>query len=585
MTSRPPSSADARGAPRALACGHRSRRRRLPPSRSASGAHRGRSSDAPTRHALEAWADAGIALRADGGLARRAAGAGAVRRRAAGPAAARAGRRRSRGPPGASLRRRARRGRVPARAAGGDRAPGSAARCAAPGSTAALAVPPRAGGGRLPRLPARARPRRGAGSATQLLAAWRARRRRRRAPRWRRSRRCSAPSSPPFPRPHDRMPSRWSARVADAFPAGVPALLRSLPRLYDGGPADASGRVGGPRARHRGAPSARPASRSSASRRAPSERVLDGVAHERRRSTRCRASCDGWCTCSPARPPRRVRSDRSACARRSRTIAGERHGRAAAGDRPARRPSRTTRGSTGCWRRCSRDVASIGTYEALPDGASALRPPGRPAALEPLFLLADGVRVAARLAAAYPGSHAELRWAAGEIAGRARRAAGSTSSTRSTRSRCSRDASSVRVPPWLAALRRGWCCRACAPLAAPGRDRRRRAPRRRAPRAPLSRTPRTSDEGLGVLPDLVTVLLDAGAGDALPGGGDDGAGGAPGGARRRRRRCRPPSRTRSTLLVDEQLGDAGGTGFPLDADDAPAPDRDARRAGARPGAR
>src|SRR5262249_9959904 len=55
-----------------------------------------------------------------------------------------------------------------------------------------------------------------------------------------------------------------------------------------------------------------------------------------------------------------------------------------------------------------------GTYAALPDGAVTLRDPTRPAALENLCLLADGVRVAARLSSAYPGIAAELRWA-GEV--------------------------------------------------------------------------------------------------------------------------------------------------------------------------
>src|SRR5262249_56597803 len=43
------------------------------------------------------------------------------------------------------------------------------------------------------------------------------------------------------------------------------------------------------------------------------------------------------------------------------------------------------------------------TYAVLPDGAATLRDPERPAALENLFLLTDGVRVAARLSSSYPG--------------------------------------------------------------------------------------------------------------------------------------------------------------------------------------
>jgi hypothetical protein len=58
-----------------------------------------------------------------------------------------------------------------------------------------------------------------------------------------------------------------------------------------------------------------------------------------------------------------------------------------------------------------------GTDAVFPDGAGTLRAAGRPAALEHLFLLADGVRVAARLSAAYPGIASELRWAGEALAG------------------------------------------------------------------------------------------------------------------------------------------------------------------------
>src|SRR5262249_9130598 len=57
------------------------------------------------------------------------------------------------------------------------------------------------------------------------------------------------------------------------------------------------------------------------------------------------------------------------------------------------------------------------TYDAVPAGSliAHLRAPERPAALEDLFLLADGYRVACRLAASYPGVAADLRWAAARL--------------------------------------------------------------------------------------------------------------------------------------------------------------------------
>src|SRR5262249_39245401 len=70
-----------------------------------------------------------------------------------------------------------------------------------------------------------------------------------------------------------------------------------------------------------------------------------------------------------------------------------------------------------------------------------------------------------------------------------------------------------------------------------------------------------ADDGLGVLPDLVTILLDAEAGDGPPGateGAEHAAGAAP-----------PddtlPAELRDSLsmLVDQELGDVGG-GRPLD---------------------
>ncbi len=61
-----------------------------------------------------------------------------------------------------------------------------------------------------------------------------------------------------------------------------------------------------------------------------------------------------------------------------------------------------------------------GTYDAVPGGALAeqLHAPERPAALAELFLLTDGYRVACRLARSYPGIAADLRWAAARLLAR-----------------------------------------------------------------------------------------------------------------------------------------------------------------------
>ena len=57
------------------------------------------------------------------------------------------------------------------------------------------------------------------------------------------------------------------------------------------------------------------------------------------------------------------------------------------------------------------------TYDVLASGPGPLRAPGRPGALEDLFLLTDGFRVACRLTIAYPGVGADLRWASESLVG------------------------------------------------------------------------------------------------------------------------------------------------------------------------
>ncbi len=64
----------------------------------------------------------------------------------------------------------------------------------------------------------------------------------------------------------------------------------------------------------------------------------------------------------------------------------------------------------------------FGTY-ARDDVAGAVRDPDAPELLEDMFLLAEGVRVHHRLAAAYPGVAADVRWAAPRVLARAASAA------------------------------------------------------------------------------------------------------------------------------------------------------------------
>ena len=130
----------------------------------------------------------------------------------------------------------------------------------------------------------------------------------------------------------------------------------------------------------------------------------------------------------------------------------------------------------------------FGTYDALPDGAehaararASTRPRG-------LFLLADGVRVAARLAAIYPGIDAELRWAGEVLRGAAAPPRDLLDLLLALALR--------QAPPTHAAAglarrdRHGSCCpalRAARPV-----RRRRRTTRSRVARAPVPAVPRAS---------------------------------------------------------------------------------------------
>ncbi len=352
---------------------------------------------------------------------------------------------------------------------------------------------------------------------------------------------------------------RLIARVAAAFPAGVPALLRSLPQLYDERDAmrvDAWAAHGlGVAARHPAAGIAFFALASRTGQRvlasSPTSVALEEMQGELRRLMHMLSG-------APAAPravgPFRLRPPLEDSPLSGMVALPPVVDRCDAVEDNARLYKLAAALLAG--RRVE------GTYDALPAGAGTLRAPGRPASLEPLFLLADGVRVAARLAAAYPGIGTELAWAAGETLGRDGVVALDPFEALYALALSPAGAAAGGLPAWLAALGR-IVLPSLRPLAAPGAsasDALRVAERLAA----LFPDAANGDEGLGVLPDLITVLLDAGPGDAPASGDEPGpalvaadADGAP---------LPPALEDALTLLVDEHLDDAGGAGAPLDAE-------------------
>src|SRR5262249_7694275 len=94
----------------------------------------------------------------------------------------------------------------------------------------------------------------------------------------------------------------------------------------------------------------------------------------------------------------------------------------------------------------------FGTYDALAAGPGSLRAAGRPAVLDDLFPLADGFRVACRLAVAYPGVGAELRWASQSLVGPETTAADGFDAILALALRPEGDRGDL--PPWLRAVAR-----------------------------------------------------------------------------------------------------------------------------------
>lgn len=197
-----------------------------------------------------------------------------------------------------------------------------------------------------------------------------------------------------------------------------------------------------------------------------------------------------------------------------------------------------------------------GTYD-VPDLTAHLRRTGVPTALEELFLVADGYRVACALGSRYPGLAADLRWA------------GETLLANDARPLALWDAllalalarrSPGRSQPALVAAA-ALVLPALAPLAEPGASAADalRVAERLAAFFPDAVRPGDAGE---VMPELMTLLLDAGGGeDDLVGERIDDAATALAGE------DGPPLpedlRAALELLVEEHLEDAASGGRPL----------------------
>ncbi len=349
-----------------------------------------------------------------------------------------------------------------------------------------------------------------------------------------------------------------AARVAAAFPAGVPPLLRNLPRLYDAAdPArvDAWTAHGlDLAARHTQAGVAFFGLESRTSERvlaaSPTAVALDEVQGVLRRLVHMLSGAPATPRASGPfhlRPPLEE------------TAADPMVALPSAVDRLD-----TVEGNRRLYRLSAALVAGrrlCGTYDAFPGGTAVLRAPERPASLEGLFLLADGVRVAARLAAAFQGVGADLRWAGETLLADPVTTANVFDGLLAL-ALCQAQPPSG-VPAGLAATARLILptLQALHDPAATAADALAVAERLAVLFPDLEGT----EQGLGVLPDLVTVLLDAGAGGGVPNTGDDvGDDLAPGGPASPADDGLPAALEDAlTLLVDAELGEGGG-GRPLD---------------------
>jgi nitric oxide reductase NorD protein len=342
-------------------------------------------------------------------------------------------------------------------------------------------------------------------------------------------------------------------QVARAFPAGLPALLRSLPRIYESAAAERvhawAAHGLSLAARHRAAGVAFFAVASRTSERiladSPTAVTLEEIQGELRRLVHmlaARPAAPRPCGPFRLRPPLEESPD-------SPTVA---------------LPQLIDRLDT-CEdnARLYRLTAALlagrrefGTYDVLASGPGPLRAPGRPGALEDLFLLTDGFRVACRLTIAYPGVGADLRWASESLVGVETTVLDAFDAVLALALRPEADRRDV--PAWLRALA-ALVLPSLRELERPGAT---AADALRVAERLAVLFPEAEPADDGVLPDLVTILLDAEAGDGPPGSAEDTMRG-PAAAAPDDDPLPAELRDALTLLVDEELGDVGG-GRPLD---------------------
>ncbi len=204
----------------------------------------------------------------------------------------------------------------------------------------------------------------------------------------------------------------------------------------------------------------------------------------------------------------------------------------------------------------------FGTYATPALAVDALHDEDPSRTLEELCRLADGVRVAARLAATYPGVAADLAWASDTLLGARVAPADLLDLLFAVAVRTTPPPR--RLPTWLAATAR-LALPALATLADPAATAADALAVARRLR-PFFPDAGRNEHGLGMLPELVTLLLDAGPDDAIGGAEEAAPGRLAGVPEAAEDDAAPPALDDApALLVDQELDGAGG-GRPLDAE-------------------
>src|SRR5262245_49776375 len=301
-------------------------------------------------------------------------------------------------------------------------------------------------------------------------------------------------------------------QVTRTFPAGVPGLLRSLPRVYESA---AGERVHAwaahglsLAARHQAAGIAFFAVASRTSERiladSPTAVTLEEIQGELRRLVQmlaARPAAPRPCGPFRLRPPLEESPD-------SQTVALP----------PLIDHLDTCEDNARLYRLTAALLAgrrAVATDDVLPRGPGPLRAPGRPGALEDLFLLADGLRVACRLTPAHPRTAADLRWAGERLVGAETTVLDAFDAILALALRP--EPGRHDVPPWLLAL---------AALVLPSLRELERPEATAADALHVAERlaalfPEAEPGDDGALPELVTILLEAGAGDGPPGSDED----------------------------------------------------------------